>query len=82
MKINYNEIYTLDEVQSILKISRSTLLRLIKRGRIKTAKVGRQHRILGQEILQMVSPEKVKNHEENANKTNELVHPQIIDTAK
>jgi len=57
MKVNHNEVYTLEEVQAILKVSRSTLLRLIKKGLIRTAKVGRQYRILGQEILHMVSPE-------------------------
>ena len=57
MQVNHNEIYTLEEAQNILKISRSTLLRLIKKGLIKTAKVGRQYRILGQEILHLFSPE-------------------------
>ena len=56
MQVNQNEIYTLEETQAILKVSRSTLLRLIKGGLIKTAKVGRQYRILGQEILHLVSP--------------------------
>ena len=56
MQVNRNEIYTLEETQAILKVSRSTLLRLIKKGLIKTAKVGRQYRILGQEILRLVSP--------------------------
>jgi excisionase family DNA binding protein len=56
MEVNHNEVYTLQETQEILKISRSTLLRLIKKGLIKTAKVGRQYRILGKEILRTVSP--------------------------
>ncbi len=56
MKINHDEIYTLEETQAALKVSRSTLLRLIKKGLIKTAKIGRQYRILGQEILCLVSP--------------------------
>ena len=56
MEVNQNEIYTLEEAQTILKVSRSTLLRLIKKNLIKTAKVGRQYRILGQEILHLVSP--------------------------
>ncbi|NQT22160.1 MAG: helix-turn-helix domain-containing protein [Candidatus Omnitrophica bacterium] len=56
MKLEDREIYTLEETQTILKVSRSTLLRLIKKGLIKTAKVGRQYRILGQEILHLVSP--------------------------
>ena len=56
MKVSPNEIYTLAETQAILKVSRSTVLRLIKKGRIKGAKLGRQYRIVGQEILDLVSP--------------------------
>lgn len=56
MEINQNEIYTIEETQKLLKVSRSTLLRLIKKGLIRTAKVGRQYRILGKEILRAVSP--------------------------
>lgn len=55
MQINNNEIYTLAETQKILKISRSTILRLIKKNHIKTAKIGHQHRILGKEILKAFS---------------------------
>lgn len=54
MQVNTNEIYTLAETQKILKISRSTILRLIKKDHIKTAKIGRQYRIMGREILRMV----------------------------
>lgn len=54
MTVKANEIYTLAEVQKILKISRSTILRLIKKSYIKTAKIGRQHRIMGREILRMI----------------------------
>ncbi len=56
MEINQNEIYTIEETQKLLKVSRSTLLRLIKKGLIRTAKVGRQYRIMGKEILRTVSP--------------------------
>ena len=54
MQVTANEIYTLAETQKILKISRSTILRLIKKDHIKTAKIGRQYRIMGREILRMV----------------------------
>jgi len=57
MKVNHDEIYTLEEAQSILKVSRSTMLRLIKKGLINAAKVGRQYRILGKEILHFFSPD-------------------------
>jgi excisionase family DNA binding protein len=56
MKIQKNEIYTPKEVQQLLKISRSTMMRMIKNGIIRTARIGKQYRIMGKEILRMVSP--------------------------
>ncbi len=56
MEIRENEIYTSDETKSLLKISQSTFLRLIKKGIIRAYKVGGQYRILGREILHLVSP--------------------------
>ena len=56
MEIRENEVYTPEETQKILKISQSTMSRLIKQGLIRAAKVGKQYRILGKEILRMVSP--------------------------
>lgn len=55
-EVRENEIYTSDEVESLLKISRSTFLRLIKKGILRAYKVGGQYRILGREILNLVSP--------------------------
>ena len=77
MEVNQNEIYTLEEAQTILKVSRSTLLRLIKKGLIKTAKVGRQYRILGQEILYLVSPKLEKEVGKIYNKSRKWVHAGI-----
>jgi excisionase family DNA binding protein len=57
MEINENEVYTPQETQKILKISASTMTRLIKSGLIRTAKIGKQYRILGKEILRMLSPQ-------------------------
>lgn len=57
MEINENEIYTTAETQEILKISQSTLMRLLKKGLIQAAKVGKQYRIMGKEILRIVSPQ-------------------------
>ena len=57
MQINPNEVYTTEEAQKLLKISSSTTMRLIKKGIIRTAKVGKQYRILGKELLRLVSPE-------------------------
>ncbi len=56
MEIKANEVYTTKEAQELLKISSSTIMRLIKKGMIKTAKVGKQYRILGKELLRLVSP--------------------------
>ena len=55
-KINPKEVYTTKEAQDFLKISESTIKRLLKRGIIKAYKVGGTYRIWGSEILQLVSP--------------------------
>ena len=57
MEINSNEVYTPQEAQKLLKVSPSTTMRLIKKGIIRAAKVGKQYRILGKELLRVVSPE-------------------------
>lgn len=57
MEIRENEVYTPRETQELLKVSPSTLTRLIKSGLIRSAKVGKQYRIMGKEILRLVSPE-------------------------
>ena len=56
MQINENEVYTLQEAQKLLKVSSSTALRLVKKGIIRAAKVGKQYRIMGKELLRIVSP--------------------------
>ena len=56
MQVYENEIYTSEETKSLLKISQSTFLRLIKKGILRAYKVGGQYRILGREILHLVSP--------------------------
>ena len=50
-------IYTTEEARDFLKISESTIKRLLKKGAIKAYKVGGQYRIWGGEILRLVSPE-------------------------
>jgi len=57
MEIKPNEVYTTEETQEFLKVSRSTIKRLLKRGIIKAYKVGGQYRIWGDEILSLLSPE-------------------------
>jgi len=56
-EINPNQIYTTEEARDFLKISESTIKRLLKRGTIKAYKVGGQYRIWGAEILRLVSPQ-------------------------
>ena len=57
MIIKPDEIYTTEETQNFLKISKSTIKRLLKKGIIKAYKVGGRYRIWGSEILTLVSPE-------------------------
>jgi len=55
-EIKPHAVYTTGETEQILKISNSTLKRLLKKGLLKANKVGKQYRILGLEILKIVSP--------------------------
>jgi len=57
MKIEPDQIYTTREARDFLKVSESTIKRLLKKGIIKAYKVGGQYRIWGSEILILVSPE-------------------------
>lgn len=56
-EIKPDAVYTTSETQKLLKISGSTIKRLLKKGLIRANKVGGQYRILGKEILRLVSPE-------------------------
>ncbi|MBZ9577523.1 helix-turn-helix domain-containing protein [Patescibacteria group bacterium] len=55
-EIKPDKIYTTKETQDFLKVSKSTMKRLLKRGVIKAYKVGGTYRIWGSEILSLVSP--------------------------
>lgn len=55
-EIKSNAVYTTGETQELLKISSSTIKRMLKKGLIRANKVGGQYRILGKEILHLVSP--------------------------
>jgi excisionase family DNA binding protein len=55
-EINPKEVYTTKETQDFLKVSSSTVKRMLKRGIIKAYKVGGTYRIWGSEILELVSP--------------------------
>jgi excisionase family DNA binding protein len=59
-ELKENNIYTTEETRAILKVSDSTMKRLLKNGLIRANKIGRQYRILGREILRLVSPDAEK----------------------
>lgn len=56
MNLNESEVYTSEEAQRLLKISDSTFRRLIKKGILRAAKIGGQYRVLGAELLRILSP--------------------------
>lgn len=55
-KVDPNKLYTPEEVRSFLKVSESTMKRMIKNGIIRAYKVSGQYRIWGDEILMLMSP--------------------------
>mgnify|MGYP001567159478 len=56
IEVETNSVYTTAEAQEILKISNSTIKRLLKKGALRANKIGGQYRIMGKEILRLVSP--------------------------
>ena len=61
--IKPNQIYTTEEAQEYLRVSNSTIKRLLKNGILRANKVGGRYRILGREILRLVSPRVEKKAE-------------------
>ena len=59
-EIKPNGVYTTSEAQDFLRISESTVKRLLKKGLLRANKVGGQYRILGKEILRVLSPDMEK----------------------
>ena len=57
-EIKPNKVYTTEEAQEYLKVSNSTIKRLLKKGILKANKVGGRYKILGYELLRLVSPNK------------------------
>ena len=57
-EIKPNQVYTTEEAQDYLKVSNSTIKRLLKKGIIRANKVGGRYKILGNELLRLVSPNK------------------------
>jgi len=56
-EIKSNEVYTTKETRELLKISNSTIKRMLKSGLLRANKIGKQYRIMGHEILRIVSPD-------------------------
>lgn len=74
MEIREHEVYTPEEAQALLKVSSSTVTRMIKKGLIRTAKVGKQYRIMGKELLRILSPELEDKVGKAYNKARKWVH--------
>ena len=55
-EIKPNKVYTTEETRDFLRISKSTIKRWLKKGIIQANKVGGRYKILGAEILRLISP--------------------------
>jgi len=82
MEINENEVYSPHEARQYLKISSSTMMRMIKKGLIASARVGKQYRIMGKELLRLVSPEFEDKVGKIYNKGRNWVHTRIDEEVK
>ncbi len=78
MEINENEVYTSSDIQKLLKISQSTTMRLLKNGLIRAAKVGKQYRIMGKELLRIVSPQLEDKAGKIYNKARRWIHDENL----
>ena len=74
MEIKENEVYTPEETQALLKVSSSPITRMIKKGLIRTARVGKQYRIMGKELLRVLSPQLEDQVGKMYNKARSWVH--------
>ena len=74
-EIKENAVYTTREAQELLKVSPSTIKRLLKKGILRANKVGGQYRIMGKEILRVISP----NLEKQAGKAYMKVKKRAVD---
>jgi len=76
-EIKPDKIYTPKETRDFLKISESTMKRMLKNGLIKAYKVSGQYRIWGNEILKLISPkfelDVFKVYKKIKNKTRETI---------
>ena len=77
MEIKENEVYTHEETRTLLKVSSSTVTRMVKKGLIRAAKVGKQYRIMGKELLRILSPELEDQMGKTYNKARSWVHKDV-----
>ena len=56
-EIKSGQLYTTKESQDFLRVSNSTIKRFLKGGIVKANKVGGRYRVMGKELLRLVSPE-------------------------
>lgn len=74
MKIEVNEVYTLKEVAQLLKISVPTMKRMLKEGRLVTMRIGRQHRIMGKDIMDFLNASRTQAAVPQVKKDDEADH--------
>lgn len=55
--IKANELYNTKEARDFLKVSESTIKRWLKKGIIQANKIGGRYKIVGAELLRLISPE-------------------------
>lgn len=78
-EIKPNNVYTTEETRNFLKISKSTIKRWLKKGLIRANKIGGQYRILGAEILRLISPALEKQTQKVYRKIKEKTKERIKD---
>lgn len=54
VEIKERAVYSLSEAAELLKVSRSTVLKLVQKKKLPAARIGKQYRILGYYILDYV----------------------------
>ena len=63
LEIRPNMYYTPDEVASLLRVSRRSVLQLLENGIARGIRIGRQWRVLGNDLLQLTREEQVTGAE-------------------
>ena len=76
-EIKPHVVYTTTEAQAILKVSNSTMKRLLKQGFIRATKLTHQYRILGKQKLRAVSPESENRADPSSVRMNQRVKENV-----